>query len=141
VSKSCTRALPADATQQIQLISSLIAGVNSLMISANDPDAGPGGQDAIAQGIPVVSWDAAIAEGGRTVHVNQADAEGIGRSQVEIISRLIGGEGQIAILSATSTAPNQNEWISFMEDELTKPDYANIELVATVYGDDEDTKS
>jgi rhamnose transport system substrate-binding protein len=28
-----------------------------------------------------------------------------------------------------------------MEDELTKPEYANIELVATVYGDDEDEKS
>ena len=28
-----------------------------------------------------------------------------------------------------------------MEEELKKPEYANIELVATVYGDDEDEKS
>lgn len=28
-----------------------------------------------------------------------------------------------------------------MKDELTKPEYAGIELVATVYGDDDDTKS
>jgi rhamnose transport system substrate-binding protein len=28
-----------------------------------------------------------------------------------------------------------------MQDELTKPEYANIELVAVVYGDDEDEKS
>jgi rhamnose transport system substrate-binding protein len=133
----------ADATEQIQLLNSLIAQqVSGLAISANDADAlVPTGQAAIDAGIPVVSWDSAIAEGGRTVHINQANAEDIGRGQVQLISELIGGEGQIAILSATSTAPNQNEWIEFMEDELTKPDYANIELVATVYGDDEDEKS
>lgn len=70
-----------------------------------------------------------------------ATAEDLGRIQVQIISGLIGGEEQIAILSATSTAPNQNEWIEWMKDELTKPEYANIELVATVYGHDEDEKS
>jgi rhamnose transport system substrate-binding protein len=133
----------ADATEQIQLINSLIAqNVDGLAISANDADAlQPTGQAAIEAGIPVVSWDAAIAPGGRTVHINQATAEGIGRGQIQLVSKLIGGEGEIAILSATSTAPNQNEWIKWMNDELTKPEYANIELVATVYGDDDDEKS
>lgn len=133
----------ADATEQIQVLNSLIAqGVAGMAISANDADAlVPTGKDAMDSGIPVVTWDAAIAEGGRNVHINQADAQGIGAIQVQIISDLIGGEGQIAILSATSTAPNQNEWIGYMEEELAKPEYANIELVATVYGDDEDEKS
>lgn len=133
----------ADATEQITLINSLIAqGVNGLAISANDADAlQPTGAEAIAAGIPVVTWDASIAEGGRTVHVNQADAEGIGRGQIQIANELAGGEGEIAILSATSTAPNQNEWIKWMEDELTKPEYAGLSLVATVYGDDDDEKS
>jgi rhamnose transport system substrate-binding protein len=138
-----TASATADATEQIQLLNSLIAqGVDGLAISANDADAlVPTGGEAIAAGIPVVSWDSAIGEGGRTIHVNQADAEGIGRVQVEMASELIGGEGQIAILSATSTAPNQNEWIEFMQAELEKPEFANIELVGVVYGDDEDEKS
>lgn len=133
----------ADATEQIQLINSLIAQqVKGLAVSANDSDAlVPAGKEAIAAGIPVVSWDSAIAAEGRTLHINQADAEGIGRAQVQMVADIIGGKGQIAILSATSTAPNQNEWIKWMEDELTKPEYAEIELVATVYGDDEDEKS
>lgn len=133
----------ADATEQIQLINSLIAQqVNGLAISANDADAlVPAGKEAMAAGIPVVSWDSAIAPEGRTLHINQADAEGIGRAQVQMMSDIIGGKGKIAILSATSTAPNQNEWIKWMEDELSKPEYADIELVATVYGDDEDEKS
>lgn len=133
----------ADATEQIQLLNSLIAQkVDGLAISADDSDAlVPTGKAALDAGIPVVTWDAAIAPGGRTVHINQATGEGIGRSQIALTSKLIGGEGEIAILSATSTAPNQNEWIKWMNDELTKPEYANMKLVATVYGDDDDEKS
>jgi rhamnose transport system substrate-binding protein len=133
----------ADATEQIQLLNSLISQqVDGLAISADDADAlVPTGQAAMEAGIPVVTWDSAIAPAGRNVHINQAVAEEIGRSQVALLADLIGGEGQIAILSATSTAPNQNEWIGYMEDELAKPEYANMELVATVYGDDEDEKS
>ena len=133
----------ADATQQIQLINSLISQqVNGLAISANDADALVSvGKTAIDAGIPVVTWDSAIAPGGRTVHINQARSEDIGRGQVQLISKLIGGKGKIAILSATSTAPNQNEWIEFMKDELKKPEFAGLELVATVYGDDQDEKS
>jgi rhamnose transport system substrate-binding protein len=133
----------ADATEQIQLLNSLIAqNVNGLAISANDADAlVPTGQEAMAAGIPVVTWDSAIAPEGRDVHINQAESEGIGDVQIQMASELAEGEGQIAILSATSTAPNQNEWIQFMEEELQNPEYAGLELVATVYGDDEDEKS
>jgi rhamnose transport system substrate-binding protein len=133
----------ADATQQIQLLNSLIAQqVSGLAISANDSDAlVPTGQEAIASGIPVVTWDSAIAEGGRTVHIVQAVSADIAAIQIKLASDLAGGEGKIAILSATSTAPNQNEWIALMEDELKKPEYAKLELVDTVYGDDDDTKS
>lgn len=133
----------ADATEQIQLLNSLIAqGVQGLAISADDSDAlVPTGKEAMDAGIPVVTWDAAIAEGGRNVHINQADAAGIGRSLIEMTSALAGGEGEIAILSATSTAPNQNEWIGFMNEELAKDEFAGLKLVATVYGDDDDEKS
>jgi rhamnose transport system substrate-binding protein len=133
----------ADATQQIQLLNALIAQkVAGLAVSADDSDAlVPTGKAAIDAGIPVVSWDAAIAPGGRVLHINQATAEGIGRGQIQLASKLAGGKGEIAILSATSTAPNQNEWIKWMNDELTKPEYKDLKLVATVYGDDDDTKS
>ncbi|MFN2180622.1 MAG: substrate-binding domain-containing protein, partial [Candidatus Promineifilaceae bacterium] len=131
----------ADATEQIQLLNSLIAqNVDGLAISANDADAlVPTGQEAMAAGIPVVTWDSAIAPEGRNVHVVQAESDGIAEVQLQMASDLAGGEGEIAILSATSTAPNQNEWIALMEEKL--PDYPGLNLVATVYGDDEDEKS
>ena len=113
-----------------------------LAISANDSDAlVPVGKQAIDAGIPVVTWDSAIAPGGRTVHINQANSADIAATQIKMASDLAGGSGKIAILSATSTAPNQNEWIGLMKEELKKPEYANLELVDTVYGDDQDEKS
>jgi rhamnose transport system substrate-binding protein len=133
----------ADATQQIQLLNTLIAQkVAGLAISADDSDAlVPTGQAAIAAGIPVVTWDSAIAKGGRTVHINQAVDADIAAIQIKMASDLAGGAGKIAILSATSTAPNQNIWIGLMKTELAKPDYAKLQLVDTVYGNDDDTKS
>ncbi len=135
----------ADATQQIQLINSLIAqNVDGLAISANDSDAlVPTGKEAMDAGIPVVSWDFAIGSDGRNLHINQAVLHDIGAIEIQMASDLAGPDGgQIAILSATSTAPNQNAWIEVMKEVLeTEPEYANLELVEVVYGDDDDTKS
>jgi rhamnose transport system substrate-binding protein len=133
----------ADATKQIQMINAMIASkVNGMMISANDPDAlVPAGKKAIEAGIAVATYDAKIGDGGYNIFVNQANAEGIGRIQVQLIAELIGGKGEIAILSAASGMPNQTEWIKWMMEELKDPKYKDIKLVDTVYGDDDDTKS
>jgi len=134
----------ADATEQITLLNSLIAQQPcGLAISANDADAlAPTGKAAMEAGIPVVTFDSAIAPEGRVFHINQAVLHDIGAIEIKMASELAGPDGgQIAILSATSTAPNQNAWIEVMKEELTKPEYANLELVEVVYGDDDDTKS
>jgi len=134
----------ADATEQITLLNSLIAQKPcGLAVSANDADAlVPTGKAAMEAGIPVVTWDSAIAKDGRNMHINQAETEGIGAIQIKMASDLAGADGgEIAILSATSTAPNQNAWIEVMKEELKKPEYSNLELVEVVYGDDDDTKS
>jgi rhamnose transport system substrate-binding protein len=134
----------ADATQQIQLLNTLIAQkVSGLAISADDSDAlVPTGKAAIAAGIPVVSWDSAIGKDGRVLHINQAVLHDIGAIEIKMALDLTGADGgKIAILSATSTAPNQNAWIAVMKEELKKPEYAKLQLVDVVYGDDDDTKS
>ena len=53
----------------------------------------------------------------------------------------LGGKGEVAILSAASTMTNQNSWIEAMKEEWKKPEYKDMPLVATVYGDDQDDKS
>jgi rhamnose transport system substrate-binding protein len=134
----------ADTTQQIQLINSLIAQkVNGMAISADDSDAlVPTGKAAMAAGIPVISLDSAISKDGRVLHINQAVTQDIGAIEIKMALDLTGPDGgDIAILSATSTAPNQNAWIEVMKKEVQKPEYSKLKLVDVVYGDDDDTKS
>ena len=136
---------PADgsAEGQIQIIEGYIAQeVDAIAISANDAAAVvPVLQQAMNQGIKVVSWDSAVNAEGRHLNIDPSNAENIGRVQIEEIAKQIGGEGQIAILSAASTADNQNTWIEHMKKTLEDPQYAAIELVTVVYGDDDTAKS
>jgi rhamnose transport system substrate-binding protein len=133
----------ATASGQIQIIEQLIAQqVDSITVAANDQDAlEPVLKKAMNQEIKVLSVDAEVNANSRMVHINQADPERIGRVQVQAISEMIGGEGQIAVLSATSQSPNQNLWIDWMEKELEKTEYNEIELVEVAYGDDQRDKS
>lgn len=118
-------------------------GKDALILSANDPEALCDAiEEARSADVKVVTFDADTNSDCRDLFVNQATAEGIAAKQLELISEQIGGQGEIAILSASANATNQNSWIEMMEKELAEnPDYADIELVDTVYGDDEDQKS
>ncbi len=136
---------PADSSNegQIQIIEGFIQQeVDAIAISANDA-AGVVSvlQTAMEKGIKVISWDSKVLAEGRNLNIDPSVAQNIGRVQVEEISAQIGGEGQIAILSAAATHDNQNTWIKFMKEELLKPEYAKIELVTVVYGDDLTDKS
>jgi len=126
------------AEGQIEIIDSLIAqGVHAIAISSNDPDAlVPATQRAQAAGIEVVTFDSDIHPDGRSVFLAPSDDELIGRSQVQAMAEMIDYQGQIAILSASATATNQNIWIEYMQQELEEPEYSDMELVDIVYGDD-----
>ena len=118
-------------------------GVDVLCISANDA-AGLVDvcNEARAKGIVVLSWDAKVDAEGRDLDVEPASAKAIGVQQLESIAETMGYEGQLAIVSAGATAPNQNLWISFIEEELkTNEKYAKVEYLGVVYGDDDYTKS
>jgi rhamnose transport system substrate-binding protein len=95
----------------------------------------------VQRGITVLSFDSGIAPEGRSMQVNAPHDELVGANDVRMITKTIGGEGEIAILSATSQATNQNIWIEKMKEELKKPDYGKVTLVGVVYGDDAADKS
>ncbi|HEU5227705.1 MAG TPA: rhamnose ABC transporter substrate-binding protein [Ktedonobacteraceae bacterium] len=132
----------ANAAAQVPFITSLTQQhVSAIVISGDDPNAvAPSLKQAMAQGIKVVSYDADVATDARNIFVNQADSEQIGRSEVDLLGQQINGSGQIAILSAASTAANQNTWIGFMKQELTDK-YPNMQLVKVAYGNDDDQTS
>jgi len=131
------------AEAQIQILEQLISQkVKAICIVGNDRDAlQPVLTKAKKQGIKVFSLDSGVNPASRLTHVNQADSEKIGRTLVEAAYDMAGGSGEIAILSATSQATNQNLWIEFMKKELAKPKFANLKLVKIAYGDDLRDKS
>lgn len=114
-----------------------------IVVSANDKDAICGALNEARQaGAKVVTYDSDTNPSCRDLFINQATAEGIAKSQIKLISDAVGPDGgEIAILSATANATNQNAWIEMMKTELAKPEYAKLKLVDTVYGDDDDQKS
>ncbi len=131
------------AEGQIEIINSLISQkVNAIVISANDPNAlVPIAKKAMQRGIKVISFDSGLAAEGRLMQLNPSNAQLIGEKQVQMAASAIGGEGEIAILSASAQATNQNIWIGVMKEVLKKPEYAKIKLVTVAYGDDQSDKS
>ena len=132
----------ATAEAQIEVINSLIAKqVDAIAISANDPDAlVPALQRAMERGIKVVSWDSGVAPEGRQVHLNPSETNLIGETIIKLAADYLPEGGDVAILSAASTATNQNAWIEAAKAALPEK-FPNINLVATVYGDDDSVKS
>ena len=118
-------------------------GTDVIVVSANDKDAICGALNEARQaGAKVVTYDSDTKPECRDLFINQATAEGIAASQIKLIADAVGPDGgEIAILSATANATNQNAWIEMMKTELAKPEYSKLKLVDTVYGDDDDQKS
>jgi rhamnose transport system substrate-binding protein len=131
------------AEGQIEIINSLISQkVDAIVISANDPNAlVPIAKKAMQRGIKVISFDSGLAPEGRQMQLDPSNAELIGEKQVQMAAGEIGNAGEIAILSASAQATNQNIWIGVMKKVLEKPEYKDVKLVATVYGDDQSDKS
>jgi rhamnose transport system substrate-binding protein len=134
----------ASADAQVQYINTAAQqGKSAIILSANDASAlCDATQEAQSAGTKIVTFDSDVEADCRDLFVLQADTEGIASKQLELIAEQIGGSGEIAILSATANATNQNAWIDEMKKQLdSNPDYADLELVDVVYGDDEDQKS
>lgn len=136
-------ALDAAADSQVSFIQTEVQnGTKVIAIAANDPNAVcPALKEARAGGAKVITFDSDSDPSCRDLFINQVDSKEVALGQLKQLYDQIGGTGDIAILSATATATNQNAWIADMKTEMsTNPNY-KWNLVATVYGDDDDTKS
>jgi rhamnose transport system substrate-binding protein len=132
----------ASASSQVSYINTLTQqGAKVIVTSANDPNAICSALDqARAGGAKVVTFDSDTDPACRDVFINQATPDGIAHTQVDLMADQIGGTGKVAILSATANATNQNTWIELMKTYAGQK-YPQMQIVTTVYGDDQDEKS
>ena len=84
---------------------------------------------ARGRGIKVLTWDADSEPDARDFLINQATPRGIGETLTDEAARLLGGSGDFAIVTASLSAANQNQWIGVIKARLAEK-YPNLHLVA-----------
>jgi rhamnose transport system permease protein len=88
------------------------------------------------RGIRVLTWDADAEPDARDFFVNQATAEGIANALSDEAARLLGGNGEFAIITGALSAANQNEWIAFIKKRISEK-HPGLRL-ATIRPSDDD---
>jgi rhamnose transport system substrate-binding protein len=92
------------------------------------------------KGIKVLTYDSDANPAARSFFVNQATAEGIGQTLMDTAAQLCGEEGEFAIITATLTAANMNEWRKHIQARLAEK-YPKMKLVDTKPCDDQKDKA
>jgi rhamnose transport system substrate-binding protein len=87
------------------------------------------------KGIKVLTWDSDAEPDARDFFVNQATAEGIGFTLMDNAARVLGNKGNFAIITASLTAANMNEWRKYIEQRRAEK-YPDIHLITTEPCDD-----
>jgi ABC-type sugar transport system substrate-binding protein len=84
---------------------------------------------ARAKGIKVITYDSDAAQDAREFFINQATPQGIANALMDEAARLCGNEGEFAIITASLTAANMNEWQKYIEQRRSST-YPNLKMVA-----------
>lgn len=81
------------------------------------------------KGIKVITWDSDAEADARDFLVNQATPEGIGFTLMDEAARALGGKGEFAIITASLTAANMNEWQKYIEKRRAEK-FPDIKMAA-----------
>ena len=92
------------------------------------------------KGIKVVTYDSDANAEVRSFFVNQATPEGIGYGLMDEAAKQCGEEGEFAIITATLTASNMNEWQKHIKARLSEK-YPKMKLVDLRPCDDQKDKA
>ena len=120
-----------DPAKQNEVVEAWITrGVDAIAVSVENREAiSTVLRKARGRGIKVVTWDADAQPDARDFFVNQATPQGIGYTLTDEAARILGGRGEFAIITASLSAANQNEWIKYIRERLAQK-YPQLKLVA-----------
>lgn len=126
-----------------------LQGVDVIAVSPNDPKVlARAMKQAQDKGVKVITWDSDGEPGTRSFFVNQATAQEIGYQLADTLAADIASaasvkdprqaEGKVAIITATLTAANQNEWMGHIKARVAA-EYPKLNIIA-VQPSNEDQK-
>src|SRR2546421_648124 len=81
------------------------------------------------KGIKVITWDADGEKDARDFFIDQATPQGIGYTLTDEAARILNNKGEFAIITASLSAANQNEWIKYIKERLAQK-YPDLKLDA-----------
>src|SRR5207247_2814921 len=81
------------------------------------------------KGIKVMTWHPDAEPDARDFLVNQATPEGIGFALMDEAAKVLGNTGEFAIITASLTAANMNEWQKYIK-QRNEEKYPNIKQAA-----------
>lgn len=112
--------MEGDSAAQAEMLDTWITRKTDVIaISPNDPNAiAPTLKKAQERGIQVITYDADAALEARSYFVNQATNESVGSGLVDVMAEQLGGPGEVAIITGSMTAANQNAWIDAMKERI-----------------------
>jgi rhamnose transport system substrate-binding protein len=132
----------SDPGKQNEIVETWITrGVDAIAVSA-DNAAGVSSalRKAMADHIKVLTWDADAEPDARDFFVNQATAQGIGEALMDNAARVMDDKGKFAIITASLTAANQNEWMKYIEKERATK-FPDIQMTVVRPCDDQQAKA
>jgi rhamnose transport system substrate-binding protein len=120
-----------DPAKQNEVVEAWITrGVDTIAVSVENKEGiSTVLRKARERGIKVVTWDADAEKNARDFFINQATPQGIGYTLTDEAARITGGKGDFAIITASLSAANQNEWIKYIKERLAEK-YPELKLVA-----------
>ncbi len=120
-----------DPAKQNEVVEAWITrGVDAIAVSVENKEAiSTVLRKAKDKGIKVVTWDADADKEARNFFINQATPQGIGETLTDEAARIMGDKGDFAIVTASLSAANQNEWIKYIKQRLAEK-YPDMKLVA-----------
>ena len=121
-----------DPAKQNEVVEAWITrGVDAIAVSVENKEGiSTVLRKARERGIKVITWDADAEKDARDFLINQATPQGIGYTLTDEAARILNGKGDFAIVTASLSAANQNEWIKYIKERLGQK-YPDLKLVAT----------
>jgi len=121
-----------DGQIQAQRIAQAVnEGASAVLISCSDAGKVTGAiNDAVARGVPVMTFDSDAAQSKRFSYYGVDDRQ-LGEDVMAELVKQIGGKGKVAILGGNQNAPNLRHRIDGMKAEAAK--HHGIQIVGTFY--------
>ena len=121
-----------DGQVQAQRIAQAVnEGANAVLISCSDAGKVTGAiGDAVARGVPVMTFDSDAPESKRFAYYGVDDVK-TGEAVMDELAKQMNGSGPIAILAGNQNAPNLRKRVEGVKQAATK--YSGIKIVDTFY--------